>query len=140
MHCVLRLLPGISSLLISTLPVHSPAFFPKPLPIFPIHSPTFSPNFFRVFPVSHLMRIQNLKVLLLKPGVGQYKVIHATLTDRDFFLSLSTFLVYSPAFFSQPLPIFPVLAVANTWFLCRPAEQNRSHCQRQVPVLSTRGI
>ena len=25
---------GISSLLISTLPVHSPAFFPKPLPIF----------------------------------------------------------------------------------------------------------
>ena len=32
---LLRLLPGISSLLISTLPVHSPAFFPKPLPIFP---------------------------------------------------------------------------------------------------------
>ena len=31
---VLRLLPGISSLLISTLPVHSPAFFPKPLSIF----------------------------------------------------------------------------------------------------------
>ena len=29
-----RLLPGISSFLISTLPVHSPAFFPKPLPIF----------------------------------------------------------------------------------------------------------
>ena len=28
------LLPGISSFLISTLPVHSPAFFPKPLPIF----------------------------------------------------------------------------------------------------------
>ena len=24
--------------------------------------------------------------------------------------------------FSKPLPIFPVLAVANTWFLCRPAE------------------
>ena len=31
---VLRLLLGISSLLISTLPVHSPAFFPKPLRIF----------------------------------------------------------------------------------------------------------
>ena len=30
----LRLLPGISSLLISTLAVHSPAFFPKSLPIF----------------------------------------------------------------------------------------------------------
>ena len=31
---MLRSLPGISSLLISNLPVHSPAFFPKPLPIF----------------------------------------------------------------------------------------------------------
>ena len=31
---MLRLLPGISSLLISTLPVHSPAFFPKPAPSF----------------------------------------------------------------------------------------------------------
>ena len=31
---LLRLLPGISSLLISILPVHSPVFFPKPLPIF----------------------------------------------------------------------------------------------------------
>ena len=31
---VLRLLPRISSLLISTLPVHSPTFFPIPLPIF----------------------------------------------------------------------------------------------------------
>ena len=31
---MLRLLPGISSSLISTLPVHSPAFFPKPLPVF----------------------------------------------------------------------------------------------------------
>ena len=25
-------------------------------------------------------------------------------------------------FFPKPLPISPVLAVANTWFLCRPAE------------------
>ena len=24
--------------------------------------------------------------------------------------------------FPKPLPIFPVLAVANSWFLCRPAE------------------
>ena len=31
---MLRLLPGISSLLIFTLPVRSPAFFPKPLPGF----------------------------------------------------------------------------------------------------------
>ena len=32
--CMLRLLPGISSLLISTLSVHSSAFCPKPLPSF----------------------------------------------------------------------------------------------------------
>ena len=32
--CMIRLLPGISSLLVSTLPVHSPAFFPKLLPSF----------------------------------------------------------------------------------------------------------
>ena len=32
--CMLRLLSRISSLLISTFPVHSPAFFPKPLSIF----------------------------------------------------------------------------------------------------------
>ena len=70
---------------------------------------------------SHLGRTQSLKVLLLKPGIGQYIVIHATLTARDFFL-ISTLPVHSPAFFPKPLPIFPVLAVANTWFLCRPTE------------------
>ena len=37
-------------------------------------------------------------------------------------LLISTLLVHSPAFFPKPLPIFPVLAVAYTWFLCRPAE------------------
>ena len=30
--------------------------------------------------------------------------------------------VHSPALFPKPLPTFPVLAVANTLFLCRPAE------------------
>ena len=30
--------------------------------------------------------------------------------------------VHSPAFFPKPLPISPVLALANTWFLCRPAD------------------
>ena len=35
---------------------------------------------------SHLMRTQSLKVLPLKPGVGQYIAMHATLTARDFFL------------------------------------------------------
>ena len=43
-------------------------------------------------------------------------------------------------FFPKPLPIFPVLAVAYTWFLCRPTEWIRSICQRQVPVLSAHGI
>ena len=33
------------------------------------------------------------------------------------FLLISTLPVHSPAFFPKPLPIFPVLAVANTWFL-----------------------
>ena len=36
---------------------------------------------------SHLLRTQSLKVLPLKPGVGQYIAIHATLTARDFFLA-----------------------------------------------------
>ena len=30
--------------------------------------------------------------------------------------------VHLPAFFLKSLPIFPVFAVASTWFLCRPAE------------------
>ena len=36
---------------------------------------------------SHLVRTQSLNVLRLKPGVGQYITIHATLTARDFFLA-----------------------------------------------------
>ena len=36
---------------------------------------------------SHLVRTQSLYVLPLKPGVGQYMSIHATLTARDFFLA-----------------------------------------------------
>ena len=49
-----------------------------------------------------------LKVLPLKPGVGQYIGIHATLTARDFFLAY----FYTPGpficiFFPKPLPIFP---------------------------------
>ena len=34
---------------------------------------------------SHLLRTQTLRVLPLKPGVGQYIAIHATLHARDFF-------------------------------------------------------
>ena len=53
-------------------------------------------------------------VLPLLPGEGQYIAIHATLTTRDSSLLISTLPVHSPAFLPKPLPIFPVLAVANT--------------------------
>ena len=71
---------------------------------------------------SHLVRSQSLNVLPLKPGVGQYRGIHATLAARDFFLAY--FYPSGPfiCIFPKPLPISRVLAVANTWFLCRPAE------------------
>ena len=47
-----------------------------------------------------------LNVLHLKPGVGQYIAIHATLTARDFFLVY--FYTSGPftCIFSKPLPIF----------------------------------
>ena len=70
--------------------------------------------------MSHLMRTQSLNGLPLKPGVGQYIAIHATLTARDLF---PAYFYPSGPFtyiFPKPIPIFPVLA--NTWFLCRPAE------------------
>ena len=72
---------------------------------------------------SHLVRTQSLNVLPLKPGVGQYIAIQATLTARDFFLAY--FYPSGPftcIFFQNLSRFFPVLAVANTWFLCRPAE------------------
>ena len=90
---------------------------------------------------SHLVRTQSLNVLPLKPGVGQYIAIHATLTARDFFFAY--FYPSSPftcIFSPKLLPVFfPVLAVVNTWFLCMLAEYNRSPCWMQVPVLSARG-
>ena len=72
---------------------------------------------------SHLVRTQSLNELPLKPRVGQHTAIHATLAARDFFLAY--FYTSRPftCIFSKTSPkIFPVLAVANTWFLCRPAE------------------
>ena len=91
---------------------------------------------------SDLMRTQSLNVLPLKPGVGQYIAVHATLTDREFFLAY--FYPSNPftcIFFKNISQFFPVLVVANTdWFLCRPAEENRSPCWMQVPALSARGI
>ena len=74
-------------------------------------------------PKSHLVRTQSLNVLPFKPGVGQYMAVHATLTVRDFFLAY--FYPSSPLtciFFQNLSRFFPLLAVANIWFLCRPAE------------------
>ena len=56
---------------------------------------------------SHLVKTQSLNVLPLKPGVGQYIAIHATLTARDLFLAhfypsgpfTCTFSKISPDFF-----------------------------------------
>ena len=45
---------------------------------------------------SHLVRTQSLNVLPLKPGVGQYIAIEATLTSWDFFLA--SFCPSSPLF------------------------------------------
>ena len=63
---------------------------------------------------SHLMRTLGLKVLPLKPGVGQYIAMHATLTARDFFLA--NFYPSCPfiRIFSKTFPKFFLLAVANT--------------------------
>ena len=55
---------------------------------------------------SHPVRTHSLNVLPLKPGVGRYIAIHATLTARDFFFLISILPVQSPAFFPKPLPIF----------------------------------
>ena len=70
---------------------------------------------------SHLVRTQSLNVLPLKPGVGQYIAIHATLTARDFFLAY--FCPSGPftCIFSKTSRDFFQLAVAHR-FLCRPAE------------------
>ena len=70
----------------------------------------------------HLMRTQGLKVLPLKPEIGQYIAMHARLTARGFFLLISTFRSNHLHFFPKPLPFLTMLAVANTLFLYRPAE------------------
>ena len=55
---------------------------------------------------SHLVRTQSSNVLRLKPAVGQYIAIHATLTARNFFPTY--FYLSSPftCIFSRPLPMY----------------------------------
>ena len=83
---------------------------------------------------SHLLRTQSLKVLTLKPGVGQYIAMHATLTARDFFLV--SFYAFCPFTYIFPnlSRVFPVLAVANTGSCVGP--QNKigqpAHRYRQL--------
>ena len=62
----------------------------------------------------HLVITQSLNLLPLKPGVGQYTSYILRLLPGISSLFISTFPVHSPAFFPNSLPIFPVLAVANT--------------------------
>ena len=93
---------------------------------------------------SHLIRTQSLKVLPLKPGVGQYTATHATLIARDFLL-IFILLVHSPAFFQSLSRVFPVLAVANTGSCVGPHNKIGHPARRyrqlmQVPVLSARGM
>ena len=74
---------------------------------------------------SYLMRTQSLKVLPLKPGVGQYIAMHATLTARDLFL-LCLFLPFRSIhlhFFQTSPNFFSVSAVAITGSCVGP--QNR---------------
>ena len=70
---------------------------------------------------THLLRTQSLKVFPLKPGVGPYIAIHATLTARDFFLA--NFYLSGPftCIFPKPLPIFSCVGCGYHQFLCRPA-------------------
>ena len=63
----------------------------------------------------HLVRTQHLNVLPLKPWVGQYIVIHATLTAQNFFLAY----FYPSGPFTcivskTSSDFFPASAVANT--------------------------
>ena len=80
---------------------------------------------------SHLVRTQSLIILPLRPGVGLYMAIHATLTARDF---ISTLLVHSPCIFSKTSPnFFPVLAVANTGSCVGPQNKIGHHAGCRFP-------
>ena len=65
---------------------------------------------------------QSLKVLSLKPGVGQYIAMHATLTARDFFLA--NFYPSGPftCIFSRA---FPEFFLCYLWLTPVPVQANR---------------
>ena len=85
---------------------------------------------------SHLLRTQNLKVLPLKPGVGQYIAIHALLTARDFFLA--NFYPSRPfnCFFSEASPEFAFSLDVILWLTGLEAPANRLIAFSSSPFFS----
>ena len=84
-----------------------------------------------------------MKVLPLKPGVGQYIATYAMLTARDFFLA--NFYSSGPFTYIFVCVVVLVLAVANTSSCVGPQNKigHPAHRYRQlmqVPVLSERVI
>ena len=118
---------------------------------FPGTGPSTFPNFSvcklppesRSLPPMHTSLLtQSLKLLPLKPGVGQWIAVHATRTARDFFL---TYFYPSSSFaciFFQNFPRFFLCWLWLTHGSCVGLQnkKKRSPCQRQVPELSARGI
>ena len=92
-----------------------------------------------------MSRTQRLKVLFLKPRVGQYIAIHATLTGEDSFLAnFYPSCLVSSNFFQNFFRVFPVLAVTNTGSCVGPQNKighpaHRDRPLMQVPVLSACG-
>ena len=89
----------------------------------------------------HLVRTRSLNVLPLKPGIGQYIAMHATLTAMDFFLAY--FYPSGPftcIFFQNLSQFFPVLVVANNGSCVGPQNKighpvdagSRVECPRNI--------
>ena len=62
---------------------------------------------------SHLLKTQSLKVLSLKPGVGQHIAIHTVLTAKDFSCLFLPFHSIHLHFFQTFPDFFPVLAACS---------------------------
>ena len=89
--------------------------FLHPPPPFPTHPPLSPPIALQWEAADAEIKVPSAE--------GQYIAIYILhLLPGISSLLISSLLVHSPACFSDHLPISYVLAVANTWFLCRPAE------------------
>ena len=76
---------------------------------------------------SHLVRTQSLNIFPLKPGVGQYLAIHATLTARDFFLAY--FYTSGPftSIFSKTSPEFSLCWLWLAYGSCVGSQNKMGH-------------